>query len=68
MCPNSCMAYTGPFSELEQWRKCSKSCWDPFQFNSSGGKVKHPAQHFHTIPLAPQLQALWRSPKSAIEM
>ena len=62
MCPNSCMAYTGPFAQLDNCTKCELSHWDPFQFENSQGKVKVAAQHFYTIPLTPQLQSLWRSP------
>ena len=68
MCPNSCMAYTGPFTQLDNCAKCELSHWDPFRFENSQGKVKVAAQHFYMIPLEPQLQALWHSPISASHM
>ncbi|TFK31192.1 hypothetical protein BDQ12DRAFT_619331 [Crucibulum laeve] len=58
MCPNSCVAYTGPFSELDKCPICKED-----QYNAKGSW-----QYFTTIPLGPQLQALWRSPESAHKM
>ncbi|KAF8584056.1 hypothetical protein K439DRAFT_1647026 [Ramaria rubella] len=49
MYPNSCIAYTGPFSELEGCPRCLSSRWDEFQLKASKGKK----------------QALWRNPKIA---
>ena len=68
MCPNSCVAYTGPYANLETCPKCSESRFDPIKLAASDGKKKVPQQKFHTIPLGPQLQALWRSPESADAM
>jgi hypothetical protein len=68
MCPNSCVAYTGPYANLENCPKCGESRFDPVKLAASGGKKKAPRQEFHTIPLGPQLQALWRSPESANAM
>ncbi|KAF8583438.1 hypothetical protein K439DRAFT_1647251 [Ramaria rubella] len=53
MCPNSCMSYTGPFKDLESFSK---------------GQTKVAAQKFYTLPLGPQLQALWHNPKIAGHM
>ena len=65
MCPNTCIAYTGPFSDLEACPKCSHPRYDP----ASADRHKKIAQRqFYTIPLGPQLQALWRSPDSAKAM
>ncbi|KAF9488108.1 hypothetical protein BDN71DRAFT_1485158 [Pleurotus eryngii] len=50
MCPNSCVAYTGPFAKLTNCPKCGGPCYD-----THTGK---PRQHFYTIPLAPYLQVL----------
>lgn len=58
MCPKTCMAYTGPFSERDNCRFCGSSRYD----------VNGVARVFHTIPLGPQLQALFRNPKSAKDM
>lgn len=57
MCKNSCIAYTGPFSNLDQCPKCG----EPKLCSLS----KKPSQEFHTILLGPILQALWREPSSA---
>ena len=59
MCINSCLAYTGPFSELEICPLCSEPRYDQFKLQSSGGSAKIPRQEFHTIPIGPQLQALY---------
>lgn len=62
MCPGSCIAYTGPYSGLESCPECGISRYNP-------NKPNKPArQHFYTIPLGPQLQALWRTPNSAKNM
>jgi hypothetical protein len=51
MCINSCLAYTGPFSELETCPLCSEPQYDQFKLQSSGGSAKIPQQEFHTIPI-----------------
>ncbi|KAI0040163.1 hypothetical protein FA95DRAFT_1585105 [Auriscalpium vulgare] len=68
MCVKSCLAYTGPFSDLEVCPECAEPRYDPIKRASSGGRLKIPRQQFHTIPLGPQLQALFRSPESAEKM
>lgn len=68
MCPNSCIAYTGPYTNLETCPKCGESRFDPIKLATSEGRKKISRQEFHTIPLGPQLQALWRSPESARAM
>ena len=68
MCPNSCIAYTGPFSDLEICPKCQTTRYDPIVLASSGGRKKIAQCQFHTIPLGPQLQALFRSPEGARAM
>ena len=59
MCPNSCVAFTGPFAELEICPECGEPC-----YNSLGVA----RQELHTMPLGPQLQALFCDPKSAQNM
>ncbi|KAF8149513.1 hypothetical protein B0H34DRAFT_637894, partial [Crassisporium funariophilum] len=68
MCPNSCIAYTGPFVDLKECLYCSESCYDPIQLQLSNGRKKVPCQHFYTIPLGPQLQALWQTHQGAHNM
>lgn len=55
MCPNTCMAYMGPFAALESCTRCGLP-----RFDEHGV-----AREFYTIPLGPQLQALWRTPERA---
>ena len=66
MCTNSCIAYTGPFSDLDACPLCCEPRYDQFRLNSSGGKEKIPRQEFHTIPIGLQLQALYQEPESAV--
>ena len=68
MCPNSCVAYTGPYASLDKCPECGESRYDPFQLEISGGKIKSPRQKLCTIPLGPQIQALWRNPSMAVKM
>jgi hypothetical protein len=68
MCRNTCLAYTGPFSDLEVCPKCDEPRYDPRVLASTNGKTKNPQQQFTTIPLGPQLQALWRSQDGATAM
>jgi hypothetical protein len=56
MCINSCIGYTGPFVDLECCPMCGQDRYDA---------EKAPRKRFHTIPIGPQLQALWRSPESS---
>ena len=65
MCIKSCVAYTGPFLDLQECPMCSEPRYDQFMLQASSGRVKIPRQEFHTIPIGPQLQALYRSPESA---
>ena len=65
MCIKSCIAYTGPFLDLQECPMCSELRYDQFMLQASSGRVKIPCQEFHTIPIGPQLQALYRSPESA---
>ena len=65
MCVNSCIAYTGPFSDLEACPLCSEPRYDQFKYRSSEGGERIARQEFHTIPLGPQLQVLYREPESA---
>ena len=65
MCVKSCIAYTGPFLDLDACPLCSEPRYDQFHYQISSGQEKVPCQEFHTIPIGPQLQALYRSPESA---
>jgi hypothetical protein len=65
MCINSCVAFTGPFRTLDECPICSEPRYDQFRLQSTHDKV--PRQEFHTIPIGPQLQVLYREPRSATE-
>ncbi|RXW11820.1 hypothetical protein EST38_g14035 [Candolleomyces aberdarensis] len=64
MCPNSCMAYTGPFSDRISCGVCGESRYQ----NTPGRKKLVPKQKFYTIPIGPIIQALWSSPDNARHM
>ena len=76
MCPNSCIAYTGPFKALETCPKCEVSRYEdpptpddePSSRPRRKGEARKPRKQFYTIPLGPQLQALWRTPDGADRM
>jgi hypothetical protein len=65
MCINSCVAFTGPFLELESCPMCAEPQYNQFWIQMSDGKDRAPCQEFHTIPIGPQIQALYRTPESA---
>ncbi|EDR10718.1 uncharacterized protein LACBIDRAFT_315413 [Laccaria bicolor S238N-H82] len=60
MCIKTCLAYTGPFADLHHCPICGEARWD--------SSTKKARQTFHTIPIGPQLQALWRDKDSAERM
>jgi hypothetical protein len=62
VCPQGCMAYTSPFSELDECPTCSTSPWDPLKLLQV---KKAPAQSFTTITLGSQLQNLYSTPQGA---
>ena len=62
MCVNTCIAFTGPFSELDICPECAEPCYDP---QKSQAHTKVGRWQFYTLPISPQLQALWHSLKSA---
>uniref|UniRef100_D8PTF2 Uncharacterized protein n=1 Tax=Schizophyllum commune (strain H4-8 / FGSC 9210) TaxID=578458 RepID=D8PTF2_SCHCM len=68
MCHNSCVAYTGPYAILETCPECGASRYDPIRLAASHGRVKVPQQTFSTMPVGPQLQALYRHPDAARAM
>src|SRR5712672_200472 len=65
MCINLCIAYTGPFLGLDSCPTCSEPRYDQFRVEITSGKEKVARQQFHTIPIGPQLQALYQDPQSA---
>jgi len=51
MCVNSCLAYAGPWTECEHCPLCNEPRYDLHQTSR---------RQFYTLPIGPQLQALWR--------
>ncbi|KAG0701436.1 hypothetical protein DFH29DRAFT_990075 [Suillus ampliporus] len=68
MCSESCIAFTGPYSTLDQCPMCGTSRWNQARLQASNGRTRVAAQKFVTIPLGPQLQAMYRHPDSARDM
>ena len=68
MCYDTCVAFTGPFSTLEHCPNCRKPRYKEQRQGLSTRHSKVPSRVFHTIPLGPQIQALWSSPNGAEEM
>ncbi|KAF9229632.1 hypothetical protein BS17DRAFT_689233 [Gyrodon lividus] len=63
MHPNSCIMFTGPFGALEACSLCGEQL-----LQRTCGCTKTAAQKFITIPIAPQIQALYCSLASATDM
>ena len=68
MCIKSCMAFTGPYKDLDTCLKCSEPRYDPIILCSSNGATKKPRKSMTTIPIGPQIQALWSHHLSAEKM
>ncbi|KAF8153850.1 hypothetical protein B0H34DRAFT_753304 [Crassisporium funariophilum] len=60
MCPNTCIAYTGPFEELEICPRCGETRIDPL--------TKKPRQKFYTLPIGPVIQAMKRDKQTSGKM
>ena len=68
MCPNSCLAFTGPYSDDVQCPLCGVSHWNQERLQCTNGQCRVPAKQFTTIPLDSQLQALYCDPDQAHQM
>lgn len=68
MCIYSCVGFTGPFSGLTHCPECGKCRYEEVKFVESDGEIRFPRKRFSSIPVGPQLQALYRDPKSADAM
>lgn len=67
MCPQSCVAFTGPFKHLDKCPVCQSNRYDQKRLEATNGREKI-ARTFPTFPIGPQLQAILRSPKGSKEM
>lgn len=61
MCPASCLAYTGPYSDLKSCPKCGADRYDPIILQQSQGRKEVPLRQYYTIPVGPMLQAMFRT-------
>ncbi|KAI6094453.1 hypothetical protein EV401DRAFT_2164076, partial [Pisolithus croceorrhizus] len=68
MCVNSCAAFIGLLLDLDVCPECSEPCYDQVKLQRSNGRIKQPRAMSHTMPIGPQLQALWRHPETAEKM
>ncbi|KIJ53714.1 hypothetical protein M422DRAFT_154434 [Sphaerobolus stellatus SS14] len=68
MCPNTCVAYTGPLADLNSCPECGKPRYDVVELEKSHGERKVPLRQFYTIPLGPQIQQQRRNPASSDAM
>ncbi|KAF8836906.1 hypothetical protein BDN67DRAFT_991965 [Paxillus ammoniavirescens] len=68
MCPSTCVAYVGPYSDHDHCPMCSEPWYDQAKLEASGGKIKSTCRQFHTIPISHTIQALWQDPESAKQM
>lgn len=62
MCVNSCIAFTGPFADLNDCPTCVQPRYDPWHL-TRGDKI--PRRTFETFPVGPQIQAMYASPENA---
>lgn len=62
MCINTCLAFTGPFADLDKCPTCS----EPHYERRNGKRTSR--KQAVTIPVGPQIQAAWQSPDSAKAM
>ena len=68
MCVNSCLGFTGPYSNLDHCPKCGESWYNQQELVESEGRRKVPWQVFTTFPIGPQIQARWKNPCMAKDM
>jgi hypothetical protein len=61
MCPKSCAAFTGPYSDLEACPRCSEPRYVP-------GSTTKAQKRFSTIPIGPVIQAFYGSRMYSKEM
>ena len=60
MCPNTCVAYTGPYSDLDTCPRCPMSRYHP--------ETTTPRRRFTTVPIGPIIQAFYGSREMAEHM
>lgn len=68
MCVETCVGFTGPYSDLDRCPECGEHRYDQKELRESEGLRKVPRKVFTTFPVGPQLQARWKNPRMAEEM
>ncbi|KAJ3558416.1 hypothetical protein NM688_g939 [Phlebia brevispora] len=69
MCINSCIGFTGPYANVDRCALCGHERYEKRSLNlNSCRKEKVPRRQFLTVPVGPQLQALYRTPEGAEAM
>ena len=70
MCSRSCVAFTGPFANLDMCPdpSCQEPRYNQHKLAKSGGKNKVPRKVFTMFTLGPQLQVSWKNPQMAEKM
>lgn len=68
MCINSCVTYVGLYADLDQCPTCQEHWYDQVQLTHSSGRTKAPRAVFNTIPIGPQLQALYWNSQTATKL
>ncbi|KIK21188.1 hypothetical protein PISMIDRAFT_104414 [Pisolithus microcarpus 441] len=68
MCLDMCVAFTGPYSALDNCPICGEDHYDAIKLCTSGGWSCIAHQKFITIPIGPQVQVLWCDPQQAEEI
>ena len=66
MCFDSCVAFTGPFSELRACPECSSARYETVTRGNK--RISVPHKQALTIPVGPQIQAQYRSREGAWNM
>lgn len=69
MCVNTCVAYTGPYEHLRLCPTCGENRFENRPTRPGSSRQKRVARRrFLTIPLGPQVQAIFRSARGAEAM
>ena len=68
MCIKSCLAFTGPYANLDRCPDCRESRYKEKDLLESDGLRKAPRQVCTTFPVGRQLQALRKNPQTAKDM
>ena len=64
MCIKSCLAFAGPLKEMDKCPTCNENRYE----ENRKTKKLQPRKQFYTIPVGPQIQAMWRTPEGADRM